>query len=42
MALDIYAKKIPGIEIGRMDLTTLLAFMNIGGNGMLVDNLDGD
>jgi len=28
MALDIYAKQIPGIEIGRMDVATLLAFMN--------------
>ena len=28
MALDIYAKQIPGIEIGRMGVATLLAFMN--------------
>ena len=28
MALDIYAKQIPGIEIGRMDNATVLSFMN--------------
>ena len=28
MALDINAKQIPGIEIGRMDNATLLSFMN--------------
>ena len=29
MALDINAKQIPGIEIGRMDNATLLSFMNV-------------
>ena len=28
MALDIYAKQIPSIEIGRMDNATLLSYMN--------------
>ena len=28
MTLDIYAKQVPGIEIGRMDVATLLSFMN--------------
>lgn len=28
MALDIYAKQIPGIDIAHMDVATLLSFMN--------------